>query len=358
MRGEMKSKECFVIMPFSDKANSANNKWDDLFQHNIQPAVEGTNLGYICKRSLNPHGNFMQDIVNHLANAEVVIAVLTDLRPNVMYELGVRHALKRKTIMLVEENSTIPSDLNAFIAPYYSVATQAGREKLSSTIRDRLFLLDSEEPVSDNPVSDYLWMRAQKVCDEWYHHRNPQSFVIQITEVLPSYALQLGRLLSQISHHLTYSKVEEAIRTSVASGKVISEIADMVTMQTDEGTRKEVARILSSVADRAIDTIRHENFLVIDSTPLLGANGEKWQVPYDQFPTVSDLLDNIWFSLRPHIESMNYGVKWALRDVASGQLYKEAGRRWAKNNLGHSLDERSLEQIGITPGMRLEAVPL
>jgi predicted nucleotide-binding protein len=85
----------------------------------------------------------MSDIVEHLANAEVVIAVLTELRPNVMYELGVRHTLKRKTIMLVEKDSEIPSDLNAFIALHYSTMTQKGRGELTKTIRERLALLDA-----------------------------------------------------------------------------------------------------------------------------------------------------------------------------------------------------------------------
>jgi nucleoside 2-deoxyribosyltransferase len=355
MEDELKTtKECFVIMPFLDQNHPSDNKWDDLFQI-IKLAVEQTNLGYICQRSLNPHGNFMHDIVNHLANADIVIAILTELRPNVMYELGVRHALKRKTIMLAEEGTPIPSDLNSFIALCYSVRTQGGREHLASIIRDRVILLNAEEPTSDNPVSDYLLMRAQKVCDEWYHNRNLQSFIVQLTEVLPSYALRLGRLLNQISYNLTYTKSEETIR-SLATESVITEIAQTLEEPPDERTREKVARILSSTADKAIDTIRQTN-LTIDSTPLLGVNGESWQLPYHQFLTVSDLLDNIWFTL-PNIPAMAYGVRWALRDATSGRRFEGIGRRWAKNNLGRAWDDRSLSSIGIEPGMKLEVIPI
>ena len=182
-------------MPFSDKENPEDNKWDDLFENNIKPTVEGANLEYTCIRSLNPHGNFMRDIMNHLANAEVTIAVLTELRPNVMYELGVRNALKRKTIMLAEKGCTVPSDLGAFIALFYSIETMQGREALKRTIRERLAKLDTEEPESDNPVSDYLWKRAQNICDEWLENKNPQEFILRLTEVLPSYAFKLGLIL-------------------------------------------------------------------------------------------------------------------------------------------------------------------
>ena len=213
----MREKECFVIMPFSDNDNPSDNRWDDLFENNLKPAVEDANLGYKCVRSLNPHGNFMHDIVNHLASAEVVIAVLTEMRPNVMYELGVRNALRRRTIMITEKGSSIPTDLSNFIALHYSIETKQGREELTRVIQERLAILDSKEPASDSPVSDYLWQRAQDIADDWLDKKDPQNLVSSITEVLPSYASRLGSLLNDISRHLRYSQLEMSLRTQVVS---------------------------------------------------------------------------------------------------------------------------------------------
>jgi len=193
------SKECFVIMPFSDRENPGDNRWDDLFENNIKPAVEGAALGYTCVRSFNPHGNFMSDIVEHLASAEVVIAVLTELRPNVMYELGARHALKRKTIMLAEKGGQIPSDLSSYIALFYSTATQKGRDELRDEIRQRLQKLDAAEPKSDNPVSDFLWRRAQSINDDWQKGRDPEAILPRLAEILPSYAFGLAPVLNELS---------------------------------------------------------------------------------------------------------------------------------------------------------------
>jgi hypothetical protein len=214
----MREKECFVIMPFSDNDNPSDNRWDDLFENNLKPAVEDANLGYKCVRSLNPHGNFMHDIVNHLASAEVVIAVLTELRPNVMYELGVRNALRRRTIMITEKGSMIPTDLSAFIASHYSVETKQGRDELTKVIQERLAILDSKEPESDSPVSDYLWQRAQDIADDWRDRKDPQILISRITEVLPSYASRLNSLLNEIGQHLRYSQLE---RTVLASSDVL-----------------------------------------------------------------------------------------------------------------------------------------
>lgn len=187
----MSSKVCFVIMPFSDQENPADNKWDDLFNNSIEPAVLGADLGYRCHRSIDTHGSFMSDIVHYLSTAEVVIAILTELRPNVMYELGVRNTLKRKTIMLVEAGSNISSNLSAYIALKYSTKTTAGREQLIKTIRKRLMVLDASEPDSDNPVYDYLSAQAVKISKEWYENMNPTVFRSRLNQVLPDYTRML-----------------------------------------------------------------------------------------------------------------------------------------------------------------------
>lgn len=352
----MNEKECFVIMPFSDKENPFDSKWDDLFDNHIKPAVEAANLGYACIRSLNPHGNFMRDIVNHLANADIVIAVLTELRPNVMYELGVRNALRRKTILLAEKGSSIPSDLNAFIALYYSIETKKGQDALAKVIGERLGILNSGEPESDNPVSDYLWKRAQDICDDWRDNKDPKTLMSRIPNVLPSYAFQLGFLLNQISQHISYSQIEQSIRDSLTSSDIINEVR--AARKGRGRTQEEITEIIDSVTSDALEAIKKESFITVDTRPLLGAKGDVWQVPYAKFFSASSFIDYVWFSLQPNIESMKYGVTWALRDVNSGKVFKEAGRTWASEHTNEHLDFRPLESIGITPGIKLEAVPL
>jgi hypothetical protein len=356
-----KEKECFVIMPFSDDENPHDNRWDDLFDNNIKPAVEGAGLGYRCRRSLNPHGNFMKDIMNHLASAEITIAVLTELRPNVMYELGVRNALKRKTIMLAQKGSVVPSDLSAFIALFYSIDTQQGRVALANTIRKRLSQLDAEEPESDNPVSDFLWQRAQDISDEWLENKNHQVLLARITEVLPSYAFRLGVVLNKVTQHinsLIYSDMKSSIRSSLTSSDVIRELAETVVNKDQPAAKVEVAKVLETVADRTIKTITEESFLTIDSRPLLGLNGSEWQLPYRQFATVSDLLDDAWFSMSEYVPPVQYGILWAFRDAGSGRVLRDIGRMWAEAIHGTELDSRPLDEAGILPGMRLEAVLL
>jgi len=194
----MGKKICFVIMPFSDPDRASDNRWTDLYEHIIGPAVEGAGLDYACYRSLNPSGSFMHDITRNLATADVAIAVLTDLRPNVMYELGARNALKGKTIMLVQEGATIPSDLNAYIALRYSTDTAKGREELTTTIRDRLRTLDMAAPDSDNPIYDNLVLFVTRFLKDWYDTENPRAFRDRLRALLPDFVLMLEHVWREI----------------------------------------------------------------------------------------------------------------------------------------------------------------
>ncbi|MCC5923120.1 MAG: hypothetical protein JJT77_04990 [Crocinitomicaceae bacterium] len=64
-------------------------------------------------------GSIINGIVENLNSSDLVIADLTGNNPNVMYELGVRHSLKRGTIMLTQNFNSLPSDLRDYLAIEY-----------------------------------------------------------------------------------------------------------------------------------------------------------------------------------------------------------------------------------------------
>ena len=107
-------RSCFVIMPFSNTRSCRQDEWTTIFQELIRPAVEESGLGFTCRRSDTVTGNVIRDILMDLHAANVVIADLTDQRANVMYELGVRHALATRTIMIAQRSKDIPSDLKSY----------------------------------------------------------------------------------------------------------------------------------------------------------------------------------------------------------------------------------------------------
>ena len=113
----MKKPFIFVITPIGKPGTPLYNKYDAIFKTMIKPAVHKVMPGFKIIRAdqIAKSGSFVEDIIECLENADIVIANLTDLNPNVCYELGIRHAFtKRTTIMITEDIKSLPSDLRGY----------------------------------------------------------------------------------------------------------------------------------------------------------------------------------------------------------------------------------------------------
>lgn len=114
----MENKNCFVIMPFSQTTDKhTENYWTNFFLV-IKREIE--EFGYSCSRSEVGPYNILKQIVEKINESDLVIAVLTDLNPNVWYELGIRHSLKNGTIMLIEDLQKVPFDISSYGLVKYS----------------------------------------------------------------------------------------------------------------------------------------------------------------------------------------------------------------------------------------------
>lgn len=95
---------CFVIMPFREP-------FDSYYSQIIQPAARQS--GFSVSRSdevYHPQA-FVQTIWDCIITADVVIAEMTGVNPNVLYELGLCHAIDKTVIMLAQSIEHIPADL-------------------------------------------------------------------------------------------------------------------------------------------------------------------------------------------------------------------------------------------------------
>jgi hypothetical protein len=156
-----KSRLCYVIMPFSSTTSCTEGEWTRIFDELIRPTVEDAGLGYECRRSEATRGNIIEAIIGSLHEAHVVIADLTDQNPNVFYELGVRHALTNKTILLAQDMRSVPFDLQPYAVHVYEPGTRQGQADLRVRMVQLLGDVDKEPDRPDNPVSDYLARRSR-----------------------------------------------------------------------------------------------------------------------------------------------------------------------------------------------------
>jgi len=86
-------KQIAFICPLGKEGEDTRKRSDKIMKHIIKPIA--TELGYYVQRADKMFGNIiMEDIITMLHKADVVIADLTDMNPNVFYELGLRQATK------------------------------------------------------------------------------------------------------------------------------------------------------------------------------------------------------------------------------------------------------------------------
>lgn len=112
----MNKKICFVVMGFGKKKDPETNRTIDLdqtYQQIIRPAVEASGLECVRADEITETGIIDRSMYALLYRADVVIADISTYNPNAIYELGVRHALKKySTIIIKEGECKFPFDLN------------------------------------------------------------------------------------------------------------------------------------------------------------------------------------------------------------------------------------------------------
>ncbi len=168
----MKILSCFVVMPFSrtefEKEKHTHiideDEWTYIYDEWIKKAIESYSheeYKISCKRSPQIPGNFVKGIVDDIANSEITIADLTGGKPNVYYELGIRHALKNGTIIISQTFENLPSDLKSYGCLKYEYSNEAHKYSknfgnFEKNIHNQITSLINKNFPSDNPVSDFL----------------------------------------------------------------------------------------------------------------------------------------------------------------------------------------------------------
>ncbi len=93
----------FVAMPFGVKKDSQGNEIDfnRVYADLIKPALESAGLEVFRADEEDRAGDIRTDMFQELLIADLVVADLTLDNPNVWYELGVRHALRARGVVLI-----------------------------------------------------------------------------------------------------------------------------------------------------------------------------------------------------------------------------------------------------------------
>lgn len=125
-RPKNRRKQCFVIQQMGGRGSKERRHADAVLAEIIRPAASEN--GYVARRidELGTGGMISEGIVEALYSAELVVADLAGLNPNVMYELGVRQAWNLPLVQIAPQVNNLPFDIRDINTLPYGDPTRSG----------------------------------------------------------------------------------------------------------------------------------------------------------------------------------------------------------------------------------------
>jgi hypothetical protein len=103
---------CFVVMPFLPLFGKQ-------YEIVIQPAIQAAGLECVRGDEIYTHQSIIQDIWASIRRARLVVAELSGRNPNVMYEVGLAHAIGKPIILLTRNQDDVPFDIKGLRYLFY-----------------------------------------------------------------------------------------------------------------------------------------------------------------------------------------------------------------------------------------------
>jgi hypothetical protein len=155
----MSSLLCFVLMPFGKKPDNGGPDidFDSVYYDLIFPAIEEAGLKPIRADEEKVGGIIHKPMFERLILCEYAVVDLTTANPNVFYELGVRHAARPYSTVLLyaEGRKQLPFDIAPLRAIPYKLDSlgkpdQQANDKAKEILKRRL--VEAQNPNTDSPI--------------------------------------------------------------------------------------------------------------------------------------------------------------------------------------------------------------
>jgi len=123
---------CFVMQPFAMPLG-------DYYEKVYKPAIEKAGLKPVrADADIFGTGKIMDQVWEGINTAKVLVAELTSRNPNVFYELGLAHALRKPVVLVSSREEDVPFDLHHIRVIYYDVNDPFWGAKLIEKVAENI----------------------------------------------------------------------------------------------------------------------------------------------------------------------------------------------------------------------------
>lgn len=193
---QLQSNTCFVVMPFSDDLDNTYMVIDSV----------ATSMGISCTRADNISTTsepILNKICTQISQAYYIIVDITNLNPNVFYELGIAHVLRdAKKVLIIKEDETVcPSDIKHL---HYYPYSKSALKQLSDTVKK--FFTENNILEDLQGILDFMDLTPR---DRVLSH----SFVVSLSDCIGNNMNSLIMILNNRAENTTQRNVNDLLIT-------------------------------------------------------------------------------------------------------------------------------------------------
>lgn len=149
---EVHSKTCFIVAPIGSEGTEVRRSTEGLLKAVLKPVLNAYGFNVVIAHEISTLGSITDQVVNNLLEADLVVADLSGLNPNVMYELAIRHCAALPVIVIANRDTKLPFDVVIERTVFYSDDMYGGVD-LAKELEKLIEKIGNNSTTPDNPVT-------------------------------------------------------------------------------------------------------------------------------------------------------------------------------------------------------------
>ncbi|GAB5479775.1 MAG: hypothetical protein Marn2KO_32420 [Marinobacter nauticus] len=156
-------KTCFIIMPISDSENYETGHFKRVYDHIIKPACDKTGYEAVRADDVARSNYIVIDILRKILDSDLVICDLSDRNPNVLYELGIRQAFNKPTVLLKDSVTQKIFDIQGLRYTEYNQSLRV--DSVNSDIDNLCQTIIDTENSDENDINSVIQLLGIKPAE-------------------------------------------------------------------------------------------------------------------------------------------------------------------------------------------------
>lgn len=220
-------RKCFAIMPIADHPDYESGHFNRVYEHLIKPACEMS--GFKPNRADDAKAShmIMFDILKNIIECDMAICDLSSKNANVFYELGLRQAFNKKTILITDGRTNTPFDITGFRYVKYDHSLRI--DSVKDNIAEISAMLNETYLAPDDDVNSIVkLLKIQPAQIDRIQLNEQDSLIFSMIKQLDEKMSRIEKIqrnsIPSLSEKFHGKSINQAIMENLAAGEPINSL--------------------------------------------------------------------------------------------------------------------------------------